>query len=96
MSQTYGIAAHGTASLKPHREPVRYVVLIDAGGAGVAMVFLASREKVGEFDAGATEVSTMTAGIMPTVGAVDPAWDLALSGHSKAERAEARVYDLGG
>ncbi len=96
MSQTYGIPAHETSSFKPHREPVRYVVLIDAGGSGVAMLFLASREKVWEFDAGAMEVSSMTSGIMPTVGAKDPVWDLALSGHSKAERDEARVYDLGG
>ena len=96
MSQTYGIPAHGASSSRPHREPVRYVVLIDAGGSGVAMLFLASYEKAWEFDAGAEEVRSMTAGIMPTVGAKGSAWDLALSGHSKAERDEARVYDLGG
>lgn len=96
MSQTYGIPAHGASSSREHREPVRYVVLIDAGGSGVAMLFLASREKVWEFDAGAEEVRSMTAGIMPSVGAAGPEWDQALSGHSMAERNEARVYDLGG
>ncbi len=95
MSQTFGIAAHGASSSRPHREPVRFVVLIDAGGSGVAMLFLASHEKVWEFDAGAEEVSSMTAGIMPTVGAKGSAWDRALSGHSTAERDAARVYDLG-
>lgn len=94
MSQTYGISAHGHRDETPHRQPVRFVVVIDAAGSGLAMLCLATRERVAEFDAGAEEVSSMISGIMPTVGAPGPEWDAALRGHTPAERREARVYAL--
>ena len=94
MSQTYGIEAHGRPDQTPHRKPVRIVVVIDAGGSNVAMLFLATRELVAEIDAGAEEVSSMISRIAPTVGALGPEWDAALQGHSLAERSEARVYAL--
>jgi hypothetical protein len=94
MSQTYGISAHGHRDETPHRQPVRFVVVIDAGGSGVAMLFLATRTLVAEIDAGAEEISSMISGIMPTVGAHGPEWDAALQGHNLVERSEARVYAL--
>ncbi|NVO06871.1 MAG: hypothetical protein HXX19_13490 [Rhodoferax sp.] len=78
----------------PHRLPVRYLVVIDAGGAMVARLFLATRELVNEFDAAVTEVSNMTAGLMPRMGALGAEWDKALEGFSPAQRAGAEVYTL--
>ena len=95
MSQTYGIEAHGQHDPAPHRKPVRYVVVIDAGGSTVAMLFLESRERVAEVDAGAEEINSMISGIQPVIGALGPEWNAALSGHSTRERGDARVYTLG-
>lgn len=58
------------------------------------MSFLESHERVGEVDAAAEEVNAMIAGIAPLVGALDPVWDSALSGHSEEERRGARIYAL--
>ncbi len=94
MSQDYGRempARHVQAS---HREVTRYVVVISAGGVAVARLFPENREQVAEVDAGAEEVASMTAGLMPTKGASGPEWDRALAGHSAKERAEAEVYTL--
>lgn len=95
MSQTYGIEAQGRHPPAQHRKPVRYVVLIDAGGTTVAMLFLDSREQVAEIDAGAEEVHSMIAGIQPAIGALGAEWNLPLSGHSARDRRDARVYTLG-
>lgn len=95
MSQTYGIEAHVRHDATAHREPVRYVVVIDAGGSMVAMLFLESRELVAEIDAGAEEVASMVSGIQPDIGALGPEWDAALGGHNVHERSSARVYTLG-
>lgn len=94
MSQTFGIVAHGQQDRAPHRKPVHFVVVIDAGGAMVAMLFLESREQVAEVDAGAEEVHSMISGIQPTIGAIGPEWDAGLAGHSANERVGARVYAL--
>lgn len=94
MSQNFGIAmpaAHGTMS---QRLPVRYLVIIDAGGAMVARLFLDTRELVNEFDAAVTEVSNMTAGLTPDIGASGVEWDGALQGYSDMQRASAEVYTL--
>jgi len=95
MSQTYGIEAHGHQDPTPHRKPVRYVVVIDAGGSMVAMLLLETRERVAEIDAGAEEVNSMIAGIQPQIGALGPEWNAALGGHSLRDRGDARVYTLG-
>lgn len=94
MSQTYGIEAHDDPEPTPHRKPVRYVVIIDAGGSAVAMLLLESRELVAQIDAGAEEVNSMIAGIQPDIGALGPQWNAALSGHSTRDRGDARVYTL--
>jgi hypothetical protein len=60
----------------------------------VARLFLESREQVAEYDAGTEEVAQMIAPLKATGHAGDPQWDRALAGHSAAERAGARVYEL--
>ncbi len=95
MSQNFGIAMPTAHDATPHREPVRYLVIINSGGVMVARLFLATRVLVNEFDAAVTEVSNATAGLTPAIGALGKEWDLALQGHSRQERSTAEVYTLG-
>ncbi len=95
MSEGFGNElprAHGNTSPRPRS---RYLVVIDSGGFTVARLFLESREQVAEFDAGTEEVAQMVMHLQAQRTAGDPAWDRALAGHSAAERAGARVYELG-
>ena len=94
MSQTYGIESPGKHNHTSHRQPARYLVVIDAAGAMVARLFLYTRELVAEFDAGVEEVAVMTRGLVPAIGAMGPEWDRALEGHSSAERGAADIYTL--
>ena len=94
MSQTFGMETPREHPSTPHRKPVRYLVVIDAGGSMVARLFLDAREMVAEFDAAVEEVAAMTNGLVPQLGALGPEWDLALQGHSAVERAAAMVYTL--
>jgi hypothetical protein len=95
MSQRYGTEApRAHANPEQHQEPARYLVVIDADGSTVARLFLATREQVAEFDAGAEEATQVTTVLVPTQGATGPEWDRALSGHSAQERAAAQVYTL--
>lgn len=96
MSQTYGIEAPKPAPPGDEQPPVRYVVLIPSASNAqrIARLFLQDRSLVAELDAGAPEVLLMTESLAPMRGASGPEWDLALGGHSAAERAEAEVYTL--
>lgn len=94
MSQTFGIETPREHHSTPHRKPVRYLVVIDAGGSMVARLFLDTREMVTEFDAAVDAVGAMTNGLVPQVGALGSEWDRALQGHSAVERAAAMVYTL--
>ena len=95
MNHGYGIESPGAHHPPPNQQqPVRYVVIIDAGGSMVARLFVATRELAGEFDAGAEEIVQMTQGLQPERSASRPEWDRALAGHSAAERAAADVYTL--
>lgn len=94
MSQTFGMESPQAHPLVPHRKPASYVVVIDSGGYMVARLFTNKREKVSEMDAAVEELGSMIAGLIPVEGATDPEWDVALAGHSEAERADARVYTL--
>jgi hypothetical protein len=49
---------------------------------------------VAEMDAAVEEVGSMTAGLIPDVGALGSEWDEALAGHSRDERSAAKVYTL--
>ena len=94
MSQTFGSESPQARVQTEHRKPARYLVVIAAGGVGVARLFLDSREQVAEFDAGTEEAAQMTAGLTPSLGAQGAEWDRALQGHSLAERRAAEVYTL--
>ena len=94
MSQTFGMEAPREHTGAAHRPPARYLVTIDSGGYMVARLFLATREQIAEFDAAVEEVGAMTKNLVPQIGALGPDWDLALKGHSVAERAGANVYTL--
>ena len=94
MSQSFGRETPTAHSQNPHRQPARFLVVIDSGGSAVARLFLETREQVAEFDAGTEEAAQMTAGLLPSRGADGPEWDRALEGHSSAERRAAEVYTL--
>lgn len=94
MNQGFGNElprAHGNTEPRPRS---RYLVVIDSGGFMVARLFLESRVQVAEFDASTEEVAQMVGNLQAHRSAGDPQWDRALAGHSAAERAEARVYEL--
>ena len=94
MSQGLGGEAPRAHTHTSHRQPARYLVVIDSGGFSVARMFLATREQVAEFDASTEETAQMTLGLAPAKGADGPEWDQALRGHSRAERAAADIYTL--
>ena len=94
MSQGFGGESPRAHTQTSHREPARYLVMIESGGSAVARLFLETLELVAEFDAGAEEAAQMTAGLVPARGADGPQWDQALEGHSATERRAARVYRL--
>jgi hypothetical protein len=78
-----------------HRNtPVRYLVLIESGGAMVARLYDAKRGHVSDIDASSEEVAVMTAGLQPRHAAEDAVWSEALRGHNAAERRAAQVYTL--
>lgn len=94
MSQTYGIESPVGHVAPPPRQAVRYVVVIDAGGAAITRLMLDTREQVAEFDAGTPEVVQMIQGLAAAKVAHRPEWDAALRGHSAEERMAADVYTL--
>jgi len=94
MSQGFGSESPRAHTQTAHRQPARYLVVLDSGGFAVARLFLETRELVAEFDAATEEAVQMTAGLVPTKGADGPEWDRALEGHSAAERGAAEVYTL--
>ncbi len=94
MSQVFGGESPRAHTQAPHRAPVRYLVVIDAGGSLLARLFVDTREQVAEIDAATEEAAQMTAGLTPAKGADGPEWDRALEGHSAAERRVADVYTL--
>ncbi len=94
MSQTYGIESARQHTNQSHRQPVRYVVIIEAGGSTVAMLFLGTHALVSEIDAGTDAATSLIAGRVPVVGALGTEWDQALAGHSSADRAAAQVFTL--
>jgi hypothetical protein len=94
VAQVFGNEVPRRHNQTPSRAPARYLVVIESGGSAIARLFGDKREQVGEFDASTEEVTVMTRGLVPAQGADGPDWDGALSGHSTAERREARVFTL--
>jgi hypothetical protein len=94
VNQGFGIerpSAHVQAATRP---AARYLVLIEAAGPVLALMFTAERELVANIDAGAEEVALMTRGLQAVQGASGSEWDRALAGHSADERAHAEVFTL--
>ena len=94
MAQVFGNEIPRRHSDNETRKAARYLVVIESGGYATARLFIDTREQVAEFDASTEEVTLMTQGLVPEVGAVGPEWDRALAGHSASERSAARVYTL--
>jgi len=94
MAQVFGSEVPRPHSQTPTRQAARYLVVIESGGVALARLFVESREQVAEFDASTEEVTVMTRGLVPAIGADGHEWDRALAGHSAAERRDARVYTL--
>lgn len=94
MNNGYGMASPAQHVQTARQEPVKHLVVIDAGGVRIARLLLASREQVGEFDASTEEIAQMTQGLTPAVGALGAEWDKPLAGHSALERSAAEVYTL--
>jgi len=99
MSQTCGIEAPHSAGPTPTPEaqpPARHLVLIDsaADGTRLARLYLGSREQVAEFDAAGPEVPALSGGMLASPEAAGSDWDMALAGHTHAERQAAQVFTL--
>jgi hypothetical protein len=77
-----------------HSSPVKYLILIEAGGSMVARMYDADRVHVSDIDASSEDVAAMTTGLVPTRDALDAAWAQALEGHNADERAAAQVFTL--
>ena len=77
-----------------HNSPVKFLIVIDSGGSMVARLFDADRVHVMDMDASTEDVVATIDGAVPTDSGTAPEWDLALAGHSAAERAAAQVYTL--
>jgi len=94
MAQVFGNEVPRRHSDAPTRKAARYLVVIESGGTVAARLFVDTREQVAEFDASTEEVTLMTQGLVPAIGADGPEWDRGLAGHNLIERREARVYTL--
>ena len=94
MNHGFGMASPSKHVKTVRQEPVKHLIIIDAGGARIARLLLASREQVGEFDASTEEIAQMTQGVVPELGALGAEWDKPLAGHSALERSAAEVYTL--
>lgn len=94
MNQGFGIESARAQSTTALRQAARFLVLIDAGGYAVARLFSDKRIELIEFDAATEETSSMLADLTVSTDASGAEWDRALAGHSAAERAAARVYEL--
>jgi len=77
-----------------HSSPVKYLIVIDAGGSMVARMFDANRVHITDIDASTEELGATINGAVTTGSATEPVWDPLLVGHSAAERAAAQVYTL--
>ena len=94
MSQGFGRELPTRHVQAGPREVTKYLVVIAAPEGPIARLLLPDREQVAELDANTEEVTAMTQGLTPAVGATAAEWDRPLAGHSSEERAAAKVYTL--
>ena len=94
MGQVFGREVPAPHIHADHREVTKYLVIVQGTEGPIARLLLSNREQVAELDANTEEITSMTRGITPSVGATSNEWDKSLSTHSAAERASAKVYAL--
>jgi hypothetical protein len=75
-------------------EPVKFLVLIEAGDGMVARFFDADHRHMSDIDAASEEVAVMTRGLVPEHAGNDASWRQPLSSHTAEERAAAQIYTL--
>ena len=75
-------------------KPVRYLVLIESGGAPIARLFDADQAHILDIDATSEEVTDMTAGHTPAHDGTENKWDKPLQGHTLQERQAAQIFTL--
>jgi hypothetical protein len=94
MNDGYGREVPPRHPHQQHRAVTKYLIVIDSAEGRVARLLAADRSRVADFDAATEEVVELTKTAAATDGASAPEWDVALAGHSAAERAAATVYTL--
>ena len=94
MSQGFGREVPTRHVQAGHREVTKYLVILAAPVGPIAKLLLSDREQVAELDANTEEVTAMTKGLTPAVGATEAEWDKPLAGYTSEERAAAKVYTL--
>lgn len=94
MNDGFGHEVPARHEQQSHRQVSRYCVVIASAAGPLALLCLADRTQVAEFDAGTEEVVELTKTATASTGAAGPEWDRVLAGHTAAERAAATVYEL--
>lgn len=77
-----------------HKNPVKYLVIIESDGAMVAKLYDAQLKHENDIDAGSEEVAVMTRGLKAAKTGNDATWAKVLMGHGEAERRAAEIYTL--
>lgn len=96
MSQDFGMQVPVRHALATRPQPVKYLVLIDSGGTRIARLYPATFTLANECDASSAEITAMTSGLTPHLGATGSNWDAALQAFSYEERLAAEVFTLEG
>ena len=94
MTQGFGGQVPAPHVQAVHRQATKYLVVIAAPEGPIAKLLLPNREQVAELDANTEEVTSMTMGRAPTIGAAEADWDKLFAGHSAEERTTAKIYTL--
>ena len=94
MTQGFGGEVPAPHVQAEHRQVTKYLVVIAAPEGPIAKLLLPSREQVAELDANTEEVTSMTMGRAPTIGAAEADWDKLFAGRSAEERTTAKIYTL--
>ena len=94
MSQDFGRESAHTHVQTEHRKISRFLVVIDAGGVGVARLFLDSREQVAEFDSGTEEAAQMISAWCPPRAPMVPNGTARCRATARPSARAAKVYRL--
>lgn len=94
MSQAFGREVPEPHVQSAHRQATRYLLILPGSDGRVAKLFSAQHELLAQTDAASEDITQMTRGLTPEIGAVGAPWDTALAGLSAPERAAVEVYTL--